>query len=332
MSRPIICSLMLACAAFAAPGCELCAIYNADSARDDFAPGLLFTLEELYVSSHTLQFEGNDFSTLPFFSNAHLDSSITHLVPGYSFSSRFGVSLNLPIIYGDFRLTQLSTTAQRIDEQGTISGLGDAALIGRVSVIQKVMMRSALNVNVLAGVKFPTGDTERLDEEVASALNDQAIFGRNHQHGSIGGVHLHDLTLGSGSYDGLFAVTARARRDRWFINGQIQYYLRTEARGYGFGDQIIASGGPGGYALLKQTSTLSLQANGFYESTARDLIVGQTFNQTGMTAWYLGPLLNLTLGEHFVANAGADLPLHIYNHGLQTVPDYRVHGGLTWRF
>jgi hypothetical protein len=51
-----------------------------------------------------------------------------------------------------------------------------------------------------------------------------------------------------------------------------------------------------------------------------------------MTAWYLGPLLNLTFGEHFSANAGVDIPLRIYNHGFQTVPNYRVHGGVTWRF
>jgi hypothetical protein len=108
--------------------------------------------------------------------------------------------------------------------------------------------------------------------------------------------------------------------------------LRTEARDYQFGDQIIISGGPGGYLLLQGISTLSLEANAFYESSARDTILGQISNQTGMTAWYLGPLLNFTLGEHFSANAGVDFPLHIYNHGLQTVPDYRVHGGVSWRF
>jgi hypothetical protein len=51
-----------------------------------------------------------------------------------------------------------------------------------------------------------------------------------------------------------------------------------------------------------------------------------------MTAWYLGPQLYLTLGEHFSANAGVDIPLRIYNHGLQTVPDSRVRAGFTWRF
>ena len=69
-----------------------------------------------------------------------------------------------------------------------------------------------------------------------------------------------------------------------------------------------------------------------WERTERDKIIGQPFQQTGMTAVYLGPLLNLTLGGHFSANAGVDFPLSIYNHQIQTVPDYRVHGGFSWRF
>ena len=78
--------------------------------------------------------------------------------------------------------------------------------------------------------------------------------------------------------------------------------------------------------------TLSLFANAFYESSARDEILGRPTTQTGMTAWYFGPQLNFTLGGHFSANAAVDIPLRIYNNGLQTVPDYRIRGGFTWRF
>jgi hypothetical protein len=31
-------------------------------------------------------------------------------------------------------------------------------------------------------------------------------------------------------------------------------------------------------------------------------------------------------------NAGVDVPLRIANNGSQNVPDYRIHGGLSWRF
>jgi len=53
---------------------------------------------------------------------------------------------------------------------------------------------------------------------------------------------------------------------------------------------------------------------------------------TGMTAWYLGPLINVTWGRHFNASAGVDVPLSLDNNGFQSVPSYRVNGGLTWKF
>ena len=65
---------------------------------------------------------------------------------------------------------------------------------------------------------------------------------------------------------------------------------------------------------------------------ARDKLFGEKSNHTGMTAWYLGPLVNLTVGERFTANIGVDVPLSIANNGFQNVPDYRIHGGVAWRF
>jgi hypothetical protein len=104
---------------------------------------------------------------------------------------------------------------------------------------------------------------------------------------------------------------------------------------------MIISGGPGMYVPLGEQSTASFQAKLFYETSPRDKLIGQVNNQTGMTAWYLGPLISFTFGEHFSAYAGVDFPLdwrifgrnfRIYNNGLQTVPDYRVEAGITWRF
>lgn len=113
---------------------------------------------------------------------------------------------------------------------------------------------------------------------------------------------------------------------------QGQYYLRGAAKDYRFGDYIIVSGGPGAYLISGRNCTLSLFANVFYESSAVDEILGSPSTQTGMTAWYAGPQINLTVGNHFSAYTGADLPLHIYNHGLQTVPEWRIRAGLAWRF
>src|SRR5205814_7263176 len=143
----------------------------------------------------------------------------------------------------------------------------------------------AVNVNLLAGVKVPTGDTDRLDAEVKSAKGDLALFGKNHAHGTTGGVHQHDLTLGSGSYDGVFGLTANARWKRWFFNNQIQYYLRTKGEaGFKYGDELIVSGGPGAYLFFGDSWTLSLQLNALYDTMGRDELIGQVSNRTGETA------------------------------------------------
>jgi hypothetical protein len=333
--RRVVAMAMLATVASATStsGCELCAIYSANNSRDDSGSGFTLTLSEQYVSQHNLQLDGKSITGFPFYNSAFLDSSYSHIVPSYNFCSRIGLSLNAPIIHREFHRTQqASPSGQIYDEMGSLTGLGDVALIARLNLLQKVKMKYSININLLAGVKFPTGDTARLDDEVGLAKADLATYGTGHQHGLTGGIHEHDLALGSGSYDGVFGVTSNFRWRKWFLNNQIQYYLRTEGHDYKFGDMIIVSGGPGWILPLGSQATVSLQANAFYESNARDQLIGQIFNQTGMTGWYLGPLLSLTLGQHFSATAGVELPLRIYNHGLQTVPDYRVHGGLTWRF
>src|SRR5207245_9031436 len=100
-------SLLFLVLAASAPACELGAIYSADSARSESSSGLLFTVAEQFVSSHTILAEGKSFSTAAFLQAAYLDSSITHLVPGYNFSRRFGVSLNVPLEYLRFHCVDL---------------------------------------------------------------------------------------------------------------------------------------------------------------------------------------------------------------------------------
>ena len=59
---------------------------------------------------------------------------------------------------------------------------------------------------------------------------------------------------------------------------------------------------------------------------------GETEEDTGVTAVYLGPQMNFTWGQHLGAYLAADLPISIDNTALQTVPDYRIRGGLSWHF
>jgi hypothetical protein len=61
--------------------------------------------------------------------------------------------------------------------------------------------------------------------------------------------------------------------------------------------------------------------------------VGDThLTDTGMTGVYVGPAFGFGWGTHLAAEVTADFPVLQNNTGLQVVPNYRLRGGLSWRF
>jgi hypothetical protein len=329
-------ALMLA--VVSAPACELCAVYNAANVTGDSDRGFLFTLSEQYVPYDRPFFEGSEVHLQK---PDYIYSSITHLVPGYNFSQRFGVSLNIPVTYLDFRRTEIrySATAPPVvsTEQGTEFGIGDVALVGRLTLLQLSEMQYGITVNALGGVKFPTGDAHRIDDEVQQSLVFESLLPPGTPHDplshSIASVHQHNLALGSGSYDGVFGLAVNSRYRRCFLNGQFQYYLRTHGRAdFKFGDEIIITGGPGAFLLVNDNWTMSLQANATYDSMGRDELIGRPTNRTGSTQWFLGPAIYFSFGNHVTASAGADVPLHVTNNGFQSLASFQLRGSLTLRF
>lgn len=315
---------------FSSNACDLCAVYNADAAGAGAVSGLSLGLAEQFIPYGTVQLNGRE---LPhsILDEAFVDSSTTHFVPAWNFSERFGLSLNVPYVHKQFKRFQRAPTGI-FSESGTESGLGDVSLIARLTVFRAMTTNGSVFVNFLGGLKCPTGDSDRVAEEVSATRELDVIYGVGHQH-AFGGVHLRDIAIGSGSWDGVFGITLNSRWKRLLCNAQFQYYLRTPGRAdYEYGDEWMLSAGPGFFLRLDDGFTLSLQAIATYDHMQQDVILGRKNRNTGMTATYLGPQLNLTLGRSFSANAGVDLPLEIDNEGLQNVPDWRLHGGLGWKF
>ena len=151
----------------AAWGCELCAIYSADSAMGQSSGGFSLNVSEQFTPFGTVQLDGRE---LPhsILDKASVDTSMTHFAPTWNYSEHFGVSLSLPLVHHRFNRFQLTST-NILTESGSETGLGDLALIVRYAPIRYVTMKSSLIVNLLGGVKFPTGDPQRLREEVAGA-------------------------------------------------------------------------------------------------------------------------------------------------------------------
>jgi hypothetical protein len=311
-----ILKLAVAVVACAQPvvACDFCAVYSTLEAKT--GKGFSAGVAEQFTHFGTLQEEGQ-WVTNP--TGQFLDSSISQLFAGYNFSKCFGVQFNVLVIYRSFKRPE----GFAIDRD-TESGLGDVSLIGKYLVYRRLTEDSTILWNLFGGVKFPTGSTDRIKEE----FNEVEVPGAPES-----GIHGHDLTLGSGSFDGIVGTSFYVRHQRAFIGASAQYTIRSEGDfGYQFADDFTWSGGPGVLLVLRENFTLALQANISGEAKGRDSFRGESAKDTGVTSVYIGPELSATWQERLSAEFGVDLPVSIENTALQAVPDYRVHAAVTWHF
>ena len=297
--------------------------------------GLYGAVAEQFTRFGTLQLNGDEVSNP---TGQYLNSSITQLVGGYTFNSRFALQVNVPLIYRSFRRPEGLEI-----QKGTVAGLGDISLLGQFLLFQidsggkrKVNFDDPKSPRIevgepdftmsgifTGGLKFPTGATSRLKEE----FNETEVEGAPES-----GIHGHDLTLGTGSYDGILGGQLALRYKSFFFQQELQFTLRTEgAHQYHFANDLSWSGGPGYYVVRKKNATVGLQAviSGEYKNT--DRFRGYVAEDTGITSFFLGPRIAASLGK-ISAELSAEFPLSIRNTALQAVPDYRLSGAIALRF
>ena len=300
--------------------CDLCSIYAANEARGEIGKGVFFGAAQQFTHFGTMQEDGRK---VPNDANQFLDSSITQLLLGYNFNERFGLQFDMPVIHRSF---------QRADgfdiDRGTESGIGDGSLVGHAQVIRHESKDRTFAWNVLGGVKFPTGSTRRLHEEVDELTAPPPPLGAPES-----GIHGHDLTLGSGSFDGIVGTSVFVRYKRVFLGASAQYSIRTKGDfDYQFANDLTWSGGPGVLLILKDRYTLSLQANLSGETKGKDDFNGGKADDTGVTSVFLGPEMLFTWRDKLSAEVGVDVPVSVDNTALQIVPDWRVRVAMTWHF
>ncbi len=297
--------------------------------------GFYGAVAEQFTHFGTLQLNGSELANP---TGQYLNSSITQLVGGYTFSSRFALQVNLPLIDRGFRRPEGFEI-----QEGNVAGLGDISLLGQFLLFQidsggkrnlnfddpkspRIEVREpdfTLSGIFTGGLKFPTGATSRLKEE----FNEVEVEGAPES-----GIHGHDLTLGTGSYDGILGGQLALRYKSFFFQQELQFTLRTEgAHQYHFANDLSWSGGPGYYFVRKKRATVGLQAvvSGEYKNV--DRFQGKVAADTGITSFFLGPRIMASLGK-ISAEVAAEFPLSIKNTALQAVPDYRLSGAIAIRF
>lgn len=299
-----------------ASACDSCAIYSAMEAQGESATGWSVALAQQYTYFGTTQVDGDE---VPNLADQHLDSTIIQAVAGYSFTPRLSVQLNLPYIYRSYTRPEGFQT-----DKGVEQGIGDMSLIGRFVILREDEMKTTFTWNAMAGLKLPTGSASRIKEE----FNEVEVPGAPES-----GIHGHDLALGSGSWDGVIGTSGYYRYERAFATASVQYSLRTEGDyDYRYANALSWEAGVGAYLLLEHQGTLAVEllVSGDYKKT--DTFQGEDAEDTGMNAIYLGPKIIGTWGTGLSADIGVDLPVRLQNTAFQTVPDLRVHSGITWRF
>lgn len=319
MSSLFLSSVVLTSAmALTASACDLCSVYSAAQAHGEVGKGFFAGFAEQFTHYATVQEDGDRVSNV---ADQRLDSSISQLLVGYNFNDRFGVQFNLPIIYRSFR----RATGHDTIDRDTEFGIGDVSLLGHANVLDQATKDFTFSTSLIGGIKFPTGDSDRLEEE-----EDE----HSHGPGEIeSAIHGHDLTLGSGSLDGLVGATLYTRWKRAFVHASVQYAIRTEGDfNFRFADDLSWSGGPGVLLLLEDEYTVSLAANISGEYKEEDEHDGESEEDTAITSVFIGPKLVFTWADDLSVELAGGIPLLQDNSGLQIVPDYRIHTGLIWHF
>jgi hypothetical protein len=345
----------LMAAAATANACDLCGCYTPQIdamplATDPSAFGLApatpgenrawldrtyFALAEQFTYFGTLQLDGHEVDNP---TDQYLASSITQLVAGYSFTPRFALQINLPLIYRSFQRPEVFTI-----DRGTESGVGDVSLLGKFVLFHKESGRTStlkfddpknphfekrepdltISALLIGGVKFPTGGTSRLKEE----FNEVELPGAPES-----GIHGHDLTLGSGSYDAITGGQFSLRYKSFFFLADTQFVLRREgAHQYEFANDLSWTGGPGYYFVRNRTAIVGLQWVCSGEHKGLDRFQGRAAEDTGITSIFLGPRVVASFGK-ISGELGVELPVSIDNTALQVVPDYRLRASVAVRF
>jgi hypothetical protein len=324
-------------------GCDLCGCYtpqlNAMPGMESTPPfpwlaGWYAAVGEQFTRFATLQLDGEEIANP---TGQYLNSSITQLVAGYDINSRFALQINVPLIYREFKRPEGFEIDQR-----TVSGLGDMSLLlktvafhyasparrsfefqGKNPVAVEHEPDFTVSAILLTGIKFPTGDSSRLEEE----FHEVEIPGAPES-----GIHGHDLTLGTGSYDGIFGEQTSLRYKNVFFETNIQFTLRGDGtHQYHFANDLIWSGGPG-YYFVRQRDTIvgfQLVASGEYKNV--DRFRGKEAEDTGITSVFLGPRIVASRGP-WSAEIAAELPVLAHNTALQIVPDYRLRAAVAVQF
>ena len=343
-----------------AQACDMHAIY-VGTLQQQSRTGVYLGLSERYTEFSDVRHDGE---SVPNNSGEWIHSSVTQLVLGYAFTPQLSVMSTVPLISRDFRSVEdgIATT-------GNVGGLGDVSFLARFAPLNRSFGNFLVRMDLFAGVKTPTGSSGYLNEPAhggggeehhrrAQSSRSPRHGDEDHGDGDTGGdtggdpgdpgdgdgdgdgehgheglVHGHDLTLGSGSVDGLFGVNLFTNWRRYFFSGWAQYGLRGDGDyTYAFANDVTWELSPGFYMVTRDSWTLASRLILSGDHKERDRQYGAPIEGTDLTSVYIGPGLSGTWKDHLQSELIVEVPIMQENDAPQLVANYRLRFNLMWRF
>ena len=313
--------LLLALLPTTANACDLCAVFNAiETQRGGSAHSAYLGLANQYTYSGS----GIKPPELDNLKDQYLRSNISQVYGGYWLTERIGLQANVPFIFKSYRRIEDGQ-----NERGSERGVGDMSMLLKAVPYRLLRDDVVINTEIFGGIKLPTGDSDRLQEELDEVIN--IVTGGPLDTGNLVGGD--DLALGSGSTDFFGGIGLFTRYQNWVISGNAQYTYRQEGDfEYRYGNDFQWDVGPSYYALLEHDLTLlvRLRLSGEYKDD--DEILGVNIDGSDEQNVFLGPELIYTGGSHFSAKASFELPLEAGDAADGVVPRYRAVLNAAWTF
>lgn len=247
-------------------------------------------------------------------------SHTTQFGVGYRFDEKWSVQLGLPYL------------DRRLDDR-TEAGAGDLTAVATCRLRSSVDHKGIRFIDVYAGLKAPTGDSDALADEQPVAI-DSGEPGHEHvatdpEESGEG----HHLALGSGSWDGLLGVHAQHMMGSWVGLADAQYVVKTEGDyDYEYGDEFTWRIGGQYVAIPDGQKLLAVGVDLTGEISGDNKVRGETQADTGKTATYLGPALSFALKERLTIAAAYDFPILGGDEGLHGAADERVRASVSFLF
>ncbi|HEY8241762.1 MAG TPA: hypothetical protein VIH35_09960 [Kiritimatiellia bacterium] len=291
-----------------ASACDVCATYIALADREAVGKTSVNVFEQ-YSKIDAPRSGGDEFEVY------HTQISVGHRLNG-----RWAVQAGLPWLDKELN-------------NETEEGIGDATLVGVFRAYERKKEANVLLLDVYAGLKLPTGNTDPLEEERDAAIEAKEHEEHGHEEGNGEHADSHHLALGSGSYDGIFGVSALAKAGRWLGLADVQYRLATEGDfDFEYGDAINARLGAQYYALLEDAQTLAVGVDATGDWRDENEVLGETQEDSDVNAIYVGPGLAYTYGGAFRAAFAWDIAVDGENEGLHGAADKRWRANVSWLF